>query len=329
MVTNLFDEVLSDLPKKVRDRVKACPKSGQGVNPWLFNTALSLTNYFEDHQVIEILNASVSCPGREQEIEKAVSNARRIAEGEGGSEPRVLWPAVDYATVHKIVVNSPVSLEKLRSASPVKEPKSEEIIDNLFPDNPLLCLARKKELFWTKPREFWRGKESGMQFIVPNAMSKPIGKTKEGKDSVRCLDNTGERQFLVVEFDIAEIGKWEPYVKDWQAKGISTFDAQAALLVHLATKDVPRFTITMAVHSGKKSLHGWFRCQGLPEEQTRAFMARAARLGADPATWTKCQLVRMMGINKGSNILALGSRRGRSERSRKRRRISGCATCGT
>jgi hypothetical protein len=295
MVTNPFDEVLSDLPKKVRDRVKACPKPGQGVHQWLFSTALSLTNYFEDEQIIEILEAYVSCTGREQEIEKAVSSARRIAKGEGISEPRVLWPAVDYWLVHHIVVNSSVRLENLRSASPVKEPKSEEIIDSLFPGNPLLCLARKKELFWTKPRESWRGRESGMQFIVPNAMTSLQGKTKEGKDSVRCLDNTGERQFLVTEFDIAETGNWEPYVKDWQAKGINSFDAQAALLVHLATKDVPRFTLTMAVNSGRRSLHGWFRCQGLPEEQTRAFMARATRLGADLATWTKCQLVRLPG----------------------------------
>ena len=134
-----------------------------------------------------------------------------------------------------------------------------------------------------------------MQFIVPNVMASLKGKTKEGKDSVRCLDNTGERQFLVIEFDIAAAGYWRPYMKEWQARGISTFDAQAALLVYLATKDVPRFRLTMAVNSGKRSLHGWFRCQGISEEQTRAFITRAIRIGADPATWTKCQLVRMPG----------------------------------
>jgi hypothetical protein len=120
-----------------------------------------------------------------------------------------------------------------------------------------------------------------MQFIVPNVMTSLKGKTKEGKDSVGCLDNTGERQFLVIEFDMAEAGDWGPYMKEWQARGISTFDAEAALLVYLATKDVPRFRLTMAVNRGKKSLHGWFHCQGI--------------LGADPATWTKCQLVRTPG----------------------------------
>jgi hypothetical protein len=299
MIADPIDEVLSELPKKVRDRLESCPPSGQGVNPWIFKTALSLTGYFEDSQLIELLENYVSCRGRDREIMNAVSNVRRIVSGEAPAEPQRFWPAADYKMAHDIIINSPLGLERLRSASPVvigpQEPKSEEIIDCLFPGNPLLCCAREKNLCLTRPREFWRGKESKMQFIVPNAMASLQGKTKEGKDSARCLDNTGERQFLVIEFDIAEAGDWEPYVKEWQTGGMSTFDAQAALLVHLATKDVPRLRLTMVVHSGKKSLHGWFRCQGIPEEQTRAFMARAVRIGADPATWTKCQLVRMPG----------------------------------
>jgi hypothetical protein len=201
--------------------------------------------------------------------------------------------------VHNIVLGCPVRLKDLRAVSPedlgTEGPRTEDILDKLFPGNPLLCVGRSTGVFWTRPREFWRGRESRMQFIVPNVMAALKGKTKGGKDSDRCLDNTGERQFLVIEFDIAEAEDWGPYIKEWQAGGISTFDAQAALLVHLATKDVPRFRLTMAVNSGKKSLHGWFRCQGIPEEQTRAFMARATRIGADPATWTKCQLVRMPG----------------------------------
>ena len=119
-------------------------------------------------------------------------------------------------------------------------------------------------------------------------MKSRLGMNQEGRDSARCLDNTGEREFQVVEFDMGEEGHWERYIESWRAKGISTFDAQAALLVHLATEDVPRFPLVMAVHSDKKSLHGWFICRGLEERQTRAFMERAVRLGADMAAWTKC-----------------------------------------
>src|SRR5215475_4952479 len=157
MITNPIAEALSELPKEIRDRTNSCPKSGQGVNPWIFNTALSLTNYFEDPHIIDILETFVSCPWREREIIKAVSSARKIAKGEGGSEPRLLWPAVDYRMAHDIVVSSKWTLAKMREASP-PVPSSEEIIDSLFPGNPLLCLGRGKYSFDTQPREFWRGK---------------------------------------------------------------------------------------------------------------------------------------------------------------------------
>jgi hypothetical protein len=300
MEPDVYEEAIAALPNSVQKRLKNCPQPGLGINPWCFKTARSLVEYFEDEDVIAILEAYVTDAGRERDISRAVSAARGYANGQTrSSESWRLRPVADYALTHSIVIDSAANLNSLRAASPVPigndELTAEAVVDVLFPGNPLLCMAKKKNLFWTKPRELWRGRELGMQFIVPNAMASLQGKTKEGKNSSRCLDNTGERQFLVIEFDITEAGDWEPYVKEWQARGISTFDAQAALLVHLATKDVPRFRLTMAVHSGKKSLHGWFRCQGIPEEQTRAFMARAIRIGADPATWTKCQLVRMPG----------------------------------
>jgi len=286
------------LPKKLREQLSSCPAEGTGVHSWLFRTALRLHQRVPEGEIIEILKAHLSCRRPEREIIDAVENSGRVVRGEMPHN-RNPGPSVDYEMVHRIVVGCAVRLKDLRAISPVdlrtEGPKSEDILDKLFPGNPLLCVGKSKGVFWTKPRDVWRGRESGMQFMVPNAMASLKGKTKEGRDSVRCLANTGERQFLVVEFDIAEAGDWKPYVKEWQARAISTFDAQAALLVHLATKDVPRFRLTMAVNSGKKSLHGWFHCQGIPGEQTRAFMARATRIGADPATWTKCQLVRMPG----------------------------------
>jgi hypothetical protein len=300
MEPDVYEEAIAALPHSVRKRLKNCPQPGLGINPWCMRTARALVEYFEDEKVIAILEAYVKDAGRDRDISRAVSAARGYANGQtGSSESWRLWPVADHAFAHSIVIDSAANLDRLRAASSVRtgtdELAAQAVVDVLFPGNPLLCMAKDKNLFWTKPRELWRGRESRMQFIVPNAMASLQGKTKEGKDSVRCLENTGERQFLVIEFDIAEAGAWEPYVREWQARGISTFDAQAALLVHLATKDIPRFRLTMAVHSGKKSLHGWFRCQGIPEEQTRAFMVRATRIGADPATWTKCQLVRMPG----------------------------------
>jgi hypothetical protein len=47
------------------------------------------------------------------------------------------------------------------------------------------------------------------------------------------------------------------------------------------------------VHSGGKSLHGWFNVQGVSEERLAAWVAVARRLGADPATFCPCQFVRL------------------------------------
>jgi hypothetical protein len=88
---------------------------------------------------------------------------------------------------------------------------------------------------------------------------------------MRCLANTGPRRFLVVESDQG------------------TFDKHAAVLWHLA-KYAP---LVMVVHSGNKSAHGWFYCADAAESAVEKFFRYAVSLGADLATWTRCQLVRM------------------------------------
>jgi hypothetical protein len=294
-----YEAVISDLPKQTQDRLRNCPMHGQGVNPWIFTTALSLTNYCEDDHIIEILEAFVSCSGREREILRAVARAREIANGEegGSSGLRALRPTVDYAMVHKTVVDCSVRLKDLGSLSPASvggSPRTEEILDTLFPGNPLLCLGRSANSFSTRPRELWRGREARFQFIVPNPMIKETGATQDGRESTRCLENTGPRRFLVAEFDISEEDKkWAPYVREWKTKRISVLDANVALLLELARRGLPRLPLALAVYSGGKSIHSWYFCEGLTDEQLRPFMVRAVRLGADPATWTRCQLVRM------------------------------------
>src|SRR3984893_16074038 len=108
---------------------------------------------------------------------------------------------------------------------------SEEIIDALFPGNPLLCAGRSNRDFATLSRQDWRGKLSALQFIVPNPMTARIGHTQEGKQSAHTLEATGGRRFLVIEQDAG------------------TSDEQAAVLLHLAE----RAPLAIAVHSGSKS----------------------------------------------------------------------------
>src|SRR4051812_15408876 len=113
-----------------------------------------------------------------------------------------------------------------------------------------------------------------MQLIVPSPMTKRAGKRKtDGKKREKTLDKTGPRRVFVLEFDHGNP------------------DQHASLLLHFAK----RAPLVLAVHSGGKSLHGWFYCQGQPEEKLLRFMRHAVSLGADDATWTRSQFVRMPG----------------------------------
>jgi hypothetical protein len=178
-------------------------------------------------------------------------------------------------TVSPLYCCSCQDLAELWETSPVRSednaPHTEEVIDQLFPGNPLLCVGAEKHDARTAPREEWRGRLERLQFLVPNPMTAKIGRNKNGQVSNRCLNNTGARRFLVIDFDTGEI------------------DDHTALLLHLAE----RAPLALALFSGSKSLHGWFYCAGVVEEKISRFFRYAVSLGADPTTWTLCQLVRM------------------------------------
>ncbi len=173
-------------------------------------------------------------------------------------------------------------LSDLWERSPVSIEKAEPPdfwIDLLFPNTQWLCLAPGgPETARTRLRESWRGESAACGLIVPSPMTGAKGRRQGGGVSPRCLENTGPRRWLVIEFDDGSI------------------DEQAALHWHLDSCAIrngwPR--LTLAVHSGGKSLHGWYGpCRD--EENSRALMAAARHVGADPAAWSRCQLVRLPG----------------------------------
>jgi hypothetical protein len=146
-------------------------------------------------------------------------------------------------------------------------------IDAVFPGNPWLCVGKTSSWFRTLRREAWRGRLCMKSLIVPSRMSAQLGKTKKGEWSFHSEANTGPRLFLVVEFD----------------RG--TLDQQAALLWHLA-QFAP---LALVVFSGRKSAHGWFFCEGVPEDKLQRFFDYAVSLGADSRTWLRSQFVRIPG----------------------------------
>ncbi len=272
---------MKTLPSFIDEMLAAPPRAGEGVHNWLFRVARQLHAHLPAVEIVAMLESRVHGCGRHvsrKEIEDAVKNALAGAWQPSGNtapvQPVAKWPVVNQEQREAIVRDNDGLADLWEWSKPRIEDNAahtEAIIDRLFPGNPLLCCGKSNSDFDTKPREDWRGKMSALALIVPSPMSAVIGQTKDGKESKHTLANTGARRFLICEFDTG------------------TADEQAALLIHLAGYA----PLVCAVHSGGKSLHGWFYVHGQPAAKIEKFFRYAVSLGADHTTWTRCQFVRM------------------------------------
>ena len=278
--TNRPSKISADvkaLPQFVHDLLSSPPDRGAGLNLWLFRTARVLHPYRSESEIEELLSAaSAGLSVKAGEIERAVRNSRNAAwspDRPAPVQPRATWPTVDQARREAAAATG--NLADLWEASPVRledaRNRAEEVIDALFPGNPLLCVGKSMSDFKTRHREELRGEMAELSLIVPSPMSTREGITQDGRPSEHTLSNTGDRRFLVIEQDSG------------------TLDDQAGVLLHLKRKA----PLVLAVHSGKKSIHGWFYCANRDEDFLKRFMKYAVALGADRATWTRSQFVRM------------------------------------
>lgn len=269
-----------EFPKFLHDRLASVPRAGEGVHSWLFCISRQLHAHLPAGDIVKLLEErTVTCGRRvpRSEIVEAVQNSLACAwePNSSSQQPSVAkWPMVNHeqreAVIQSAATSSP--LQKV-GAVPVDQWETETIVDRLFPGDPMLCVGKSASQFITKPRERWRGQLDRHQFIVPSPMSDLTGLTKKGVRSAHTLNNTGPRRFLVVEFDIG------------------TAEEHEAILLHLASFA----PLVCALHSGGKSTHGWFFVCGQPEEKVLKFFRYAVSLGADYATWTRSQFVRIPG----------------------------------
>ena len=286
---------------KVQAILASCPIAGEGVNVWLFSAARKLHRLgIEPHEIEELLEEATADCGRDMkgdEIERAVRNSHPAILAKKAGPRRRAWPQRNYEQIEAIGLSAN-TLVQLEEKSPVRldssENQAELVVGALFPGDPLLCAGLKRFVL-TRPRSEWMPFLHKQQFIVPSAMTKRKGRTQDGTLSFRSLENVGPRQHLVIEFDFVardDNHRWTnaaPTLQALAAEGRTTFDLCAAIHGHLA-KLRP---LALVVHSGGKSLHGWYPCEGKSEEVMHRFMRYAVSLGADPATWTRIQLVRM------------------------------------
>lgn len=253
-------------------KLKSCPQSGEGggVHSWVFYAACRAVEAgISDDQAKQIIEPLMTRPPNPStEIEDALRNAR----GER-SQPTIKWPEPNVEQIEAIARDNPGVLDLWRSRSRLRtqDSQAETIIDRLFPGNPWLCVGRSNAIFGTRKREDWRGHLHRFSLIVPSPMISETGITKDGRPSYHCLANTGPRRFLILEADRGGLQQ------------------QAAIIWHLA-KIAP---LALVVFSGSKSLHGWFYCEGQPEDSVLKFMKLAVSLGADKRMWLRSQFCRM------------------------------------
>jgi len=276
------------LPPPNPPRIESCPATGDGVHTWLLSQAnrCRIGGLSETTTELILQEGSQSCGRKvpDGEITAAVKKAFESdwtppARPQTSHRPKPArkndWPDVDRDQVNAIV-STGYGLADLWEASEIRldddSNHADEVVGTLFPGDPLICVAPAfAGQALTKSKSEWQGSLASCALIVPSPMSAPTGINQDGNVSTRCLDNTGPRRFIVVEFDSG------------------TSDAQAALLLHLG-QFAP---LVLALHSGSESLHGWFYVEGQAEQEVRRFFSYAVSLGADKSAWPPCQMMRM------------------------------------
>ena len=220
-----------------RDQGRGCESSREGlarsggISLGHRKIARQLHAHLPAGEIVNLLEGRVANCGRavsRAEIISAVQDSLPCAWQPNGSSAPVRsaakWPVVNQEQREAIVGDGGGLADLWELSQPRIEDNAqhtEEIIDRLFPGNPLLCCGKSSQEFDTRPREDWRGELSALALIVPSPMSAPLGRKKnpklgESEWSAHTLDNTGARRFLICEFDTG------------------TADEHAAILIHLA-----------------------------------------------------------------------------------------------
>jgi hypothetical protein len=154
-------QALKKLPPFLRELLDTPPRAGEGVHAWLFNVARQLHAHLPAGEIITLLESKVANCGRavfHAEIISAVQNSLPCAWQQSQRTPErpgAKWPDVNQKQ-RAAIVRDGGGLADLWELSPVRiednRQHTEEIVDKLFPGNPLLCCGKSISTFDTKPR---------------------------------------------------------------------------------------------------------------------------------------------------------------------------------
>lgn len=182
------------------------------------------------------------------------------------------------ALIRRAIELTPWALEDMWEDSPLNlhECAPAEILTLLYEPTDLVCCGSVNQFMTLTVSDWLNGDHWMGDQVVPNPSRLKLGVTLSNKSrlSAHSRDATGERRYIVVESDDEEL----------------SFDEKASVLKYLS--DRVGGDLKMVVHTGGKSLHGWYKAD--PDEFINwKFMELACLLGADPRMWLPEQLARL------------------------------------
>jgi hypothetical protein len=195
------------------------------------------------------------------------------------TEPKPAWLPIATEKIHAEWRTTTQDLIDMSDVHP-DNIDQRALLECLFPDEgALLCIGTAFDKFKTAPLAEHENLSRG-QFIVPCYMTARQGITSEGKPSYRALSNTGERRFIVLDFD-------HPAPEH-----------HASIIRWLMGTRAP----VLVIRSGGKSLHAWYATE--TSERDAKFWKLAIMAGADPAIErNRGQAVRLpMGTRDNGNV---------------------------
>ncbi len=256
--------------------LSAAPEAGD-THLWLAKVAARMKGFLPHEACFAFLRRCADAHVRhrvipDREIEAAVSFAysdepRKANHGLGALQ----WPAARRDMIDKVLgdVRPLFDGEAPTGLSP------EQVLPGLFKPGELVCTGAISEKALIRPLEAALCDAQYQQFICVNPMKGQLAMNANGQPSVRCQNNVAMRRHLVAEFDDATL------TKPMQAVLASSLNGLAPLV--------------MAVDSGGKSVHAWYRVDALNAQKQANFFAAACLLGADRTRWDVCGWLRMPG----------------------------------
>jgi len=243
------------------------PYDGGGLNIWCIASARRCRNAnlspHEAESRIMAFQGTAHRPIKLSEVRRAISRAyeTELAPTIEPKKQKEQWQPRKTHTNPARPQMKKITADFLMDASPVKIDEGltpECVLGYLFPEpNRLLCFGKSAFNFRTLQIDEVKDLRA-CQFIVACYMTKKKGITQDGKESEHCLDNCGEREYCVCDFD-------EP-----------ASEQHASIIWYLAKF----FKLVMVLSSGGKSLHAWFKVS--PDDEP-SFWTLAIRMGADAA----------------------------------------------